>query len=480
MPDAPAEEPGPGPEPADTVQARDLAESSRSPLGPYETLLSHTLALVANGAELPRVLDSIVRGLESAYPAAVCSISLLARGPKQLDSAPVPGPSDFYNEALARTETCIGSCWSQPIRAASGQTSGTLTVRHRDERTPGDADLAILERSAHLAAIAVERSIDTDRLRESDSLFRLLTEDTRFVVWKVDRDLRFTYISPADERLRGYTAGEMIGRSVLEMFTEEGIAALTEIMHARRVAEQHGTRTGSLTFECQHRCKDGRLLWGEIFSTPVRDAHGAIVGFHGITRENTERRHMEEQVRQLAFYDTLTNLPNRRMLDDRLSQTMAASKRTGRWGALMFLDLDNFKSLNDTQGHEIGDLLLIEAANRLRRCVRETDTVARIGGDEFVVMLSGLDVDPVVSKSQAKTVADKIRTTLLEPYRLTTQREANAGTVVEHHCTVSIGVALFAGHGASAENILKWADMAMYGAKEEGRNRIRIHDGANG
>ena len=157
---------------------------------------------------------------------------------------------------------------------------------------------------------------------------------------------------------------------------------------------------------------------------------------------------------------------------------MAASKRSGRYGALMFLDLDNFKPLNDTHGHDVGDLLLIEVARRITGCIREVDTVARFGGDEYVVMLSELDVDKAASAAQAEFVAEKIRTTLAEPYVLTIRQDGNVETTVEHRCTSSIGVVLFINHEASPEDILKWADMAMYQAKEGGRNRIRFLDQA--
>jgi len=187
-------------------------------------------------------------------------------------------------------------------------------------------------------------------------------------------------------------------------------------------------------------------------------------------------RESENQIRSFAFHDTLTQLANRRLLNDRLGQAMAVSKRSGRYGAVMFLDLDNFKPLNDTHGHDVGDLLLLEVAHRLTRCVREMDTVARFGGDEFVVMLSELDADKALSTAQAGIVAEKIRATLAEPYLLSRKPEGDVAITVEHHCTSSIGVVLFIDHEASQEDILKWADKAMYQAKEFGRNRVNFFE----
>lgn len=198
-------------------------------------------------------------------------------------------------------------------------------------------------------------------------------------------------------------------------------------------------------------------------------------GFVSIYLDITERKKMEEQVRQMAFYDPLTKLANRRLLNDRLGLSMAASKRSGRYAAVMFLDLDNFKPLNDLHGHETGDLLLIEVANRLTRCVREIDTVARFGGDEFVVVLDDLYADRSESHLQAHTIAEKIRATLSETYRLTIQHGDSSDITVTHECAASIGVVLFMNHEGSGEDILKWADAAMYQAKATGRNTVVFH-----
>ncbi len=222
--------------------------------------------------------------------------------------------------------------------------------------------------------------------------------------------------------------------------------------------------------------KDRSYFWGDLSVSPIRDQKNSIINVVGMVTDITQRKQMEDQVRQLAFHDPLTKLPNRRLLNDRLSQTMATSKRSGCYGALMFLDLDNFKPLNDMHGHVVGDLLLIEAADRLKNCVRETDTVARFGGDEFVVLVSELMTDRAESVSQARFIAEKIRSLLAKTYRMALNREGDADIIVEHHCTASIGVALFIDHQASQDDILKWADKAMYQAKDAGRNLIRFYD----
>lgn len=208
---------------------------------------------------------------------------------------------------------------------------------------------------------------------------------------------------------------------------------------------------------------------------------------NGINRMSAELQHernilqsrIEEATQQLhglAFYDTLTLLPNRRLLNDRLSQALASSQRSGDYGALMFLDLDNFKPINDKFGHAVGDLLLIEAAHRISSCLRETDTVARFGGDEFVVMLSKLHVDYAESVNLAHNVAEKIHQLLAERYSLSYRPAGQREIMVEHYCTSSIGVVLFLNHESSQEEVLSRADAAMYQAKKEGRNRICIYE----
>lgn len=481
-------------------KAAELRERSRS----------GAMEMLASGAPLPSILETIVGGVEAGDPASVCSILLLDPSGRHFARAIGPSLPEFYNSALQGLEIGLGvgscgttafsgesvivedianhpywadykalaaraglrACWSQPIRASSNEVLGTFAVYHREVHAPSPSELQLIEQFAQLASIAIEKSMALQKLSDNEALFRLLIEDVSDVIWRADSQLRITYVNPVDERLRGFKAEEVIGTHVFEMFTPEGVATVEALIKQRQEAENQGLRTGPVTFEIQHRCKDGRLLWAEVLSKPERDAEGRIIGYHGISRETTERKRLQDQIRQLAFYDPLTSLPNRRLLHDRLSQTIASSRRSRRHGALLFLDLDNFKPLNDTHGHEAGDLLLIEAAKRITACVREMDTVARFGGDEFVVIISVLDTDPDVSQQEADHIAHKILSGLSKPYRLTVQVEGQTPRTVEHRCTASIGVALFVGEGADRDEILKSADAAMYQAKEGGRNRI--------
>ena len=281
-------------------------------------------------------------------------------------------------------------------------------------------------------------------------------------------------VNAAFSRITGYSHDDLLGKNPRSLSSgRQG-----KEFYAKLWADL--TDKGHWYGEVWNRRKTGEVYAEMLTISAVRDAQGKTRQYVALFSDITERKQMEDQVRQLAFYDPLTQLPNRRLLNDRLGQSMASSKRSACYGAVMVLDLDNFKSLNDTHGHLVGDMLLIEAARRLSACVRDVDTVARFGGDEFVVMLSNLSPDKAESTTQAGSVAEKIRVALAAPYLLTVRNEGETETQVEHQCTASIGVVLFFNHEASQDDIIKWADTAMYQAKDEGRNRVRFHDSAAG
>ncbi len=233
-----------------------------------------------------------------------------------------------------------------------------------------------------------------------------------------------------------------------------------------------GDQAFAMEFRIRHEA--GWHLWVQARGRVVqRAADGRAVRMVGSLQDITEMKRIEDEYRQMALFDTLTGLPNRRLLSDRLTLAVEQNRRQGSLGALLFIDLDRFKELNDTLGHDHGDMLLIEVGQRLTHAVRRVDTVARLGGDEFVVMLPQLASDPQAALADARSVADKVLHSLGEPYHL-------AGHV--HHNTPSIGLTLFAGQASEEiDQILRRADAAMYAAKRAGRNRVCVdRDDLNG
>ena len=243
--------------------------------------------------------------------------------------------------------------------------------------------------------------------------------------------------------------------------------------------------TGNLFQEAITQALRSKVVQVVTYSLPIGDAeHQFEARFAAATqdtvisivRDVTERHNMEQKLEQLAFYDPLTGLANRRLVLDRLKQAVNASVRTGMYGAVIFLDLDNFKPLNDLHGHEAGDLLLVEVANRLRNCVRDLDTVGRFGGDEFVVMLNEIDTDKAKARAHAGVVAEKIRASLCEPYRLLAHPAGAKHLEVEHRCTASVGLTVFGNNELSQPEVIRHADIAMYRSKEQGRNVVTVSE----
>ena len=285
-----------------------------------------------------------------------------------------------------------------------------------------------------------------------------------------DKDGQIVWANRAFTKLTGYRLEEADGRTLKEL-TKPGPQSESHFEHLWRTLLSGHPWHGELV----NYHKDGSLYHEETTITPVRDENNEISNFVAVKQDISDRKIIEEHIHTLAFYDALTQLPNRRLLHERIAHALVSSKRDGHYNALMFLDLDNFKLLNDTYGHGFGDLLLIEAAHRINHCVRAEDTVARLGGDEYVAMLEKLNIDKVIATSNASKVAEKLRASLAEPYLLQHQQIVGNTNTVEYHCTASIGIVLF-NHEANKEDILKWADTAMYQAKSCGRNQFCFYD----
>jgi diguanylate cyclase (GGDEF)-like protein/PAS domain S-box-containing protein len=300
--------------------------------------------------------------------------------------------------------------------------------------------------------------ITQESLRKSEERYRTAFQMTLDAV-NLNRlgDGMFVDCNRAFLSISGFTREEVIGRTSVEL------EIWADPCDRQKLLERLNTDGVCRNLEARFRKKNGEVIWGLMSASLIElDGERSILS---ITRDISEAKKAEIEIKRLAFYDPLTGLPNRRMLLDRLRQTLRSGRRTGRTSALLFIDLDNFKTLNDTLGHHTGDLLLQEVARRLVLCIRESDTAARIGGDEFVVIVENLSPNTEEAASQAKAIAEKILTQTSEPY-----------TLNHHEClsTASIGITVFGEGKQSTSEILQQADIAMYQAKTAGRNTLRF------
>ena len=298
-------------------------------------------------------------------------------------------------------------------------------------------------------------------LRESETKYRRIVDTAIEGIWEFGPDTLTTFVNARMAEILGYANAEMIGRPMSDfMFAEDVSDHLIKMENRRQgLAER---------YERRFRCKNGETLWTHISATPILDVDHRYSGSFGMITDITEIKQAESEIHRLAYYDLLTKLPNRRLLQNRLGQAIAATARSGLYGALFFIDIDRFKALNDSRGHDVGDLLLIDVAQRLREKVREKDTVARQGGDEFVVLMEELGKSDNDAAVLAGQYGDKLREALAAPFNL---------NGYEYHCETSIGVGLFHGQN-TVEDLFKHADLALYQAKNSGRNMLRFFNPA--
>ena len=268
-------------------------------------------------------------------------------------------------------------------------------------------------------------------------------------------------VNNAFAEITGYSAEESIGKTPNFLSSGKHDEKFYDAMWA--AIKQHGVWEG----EIWNRRKSGEIYLERLVITAVKDKNGNITNYVASLADITESKAASDEIKNLAFYDPLTQLPNRRLLIDRLQQALATSSHSGQIGALLFLDIDYFKVLNDTLGHNTGDLLLKMIAARLKSCVREADTIARIGGDEFVILIENLGAEKLTAASCTEILAEKILNLIAQPYKLDSY---------DYPGSASIGATLFFDHEEGFEDILKQADIAMYQAKDCGRNAIRFFD----
>ncbi|NPU93132.1 MAG: EAL domain-containing protein [Gammaproteobacteria bacterium] len=307
--------------------------------------------------------------------------------------------------------------------------------------------------------IEAERSRYEQQVQSTSRRYHEILETSIDGFWLLDLEGRILNVNSAYVRRSGYSRDQLLTMRVSDLEALHAPAVIAA--NIRRLATE-----GAIQFESMHRASDGSLWPVEIKAVMLAGEDGRFFAF---MRDLSERKRAEEEIINLGFYDPLTSLPNRRLLLERLRHAMVSSSRNQQYCAVLFIDLDHFKVINDTVGHETGDLLLKEVARRLRELVREEDTIARLGGDEFVAVLEELDADIRSAMARAGLVADKLLHAFALPYLLNGE---------EFICTASIGIVIFRDQESSIEDILKHSDLAMYGAKKSGRNVVRFFDPA--
>jgi diguanylate cyclase (GGDEF)-like protein/hemerythrin-like metal-binding protein/PAS domain S-box-containing protein len=322
------------------------------------------------------------------------------------------------------------------------------------------AEAELAEHHQHLEQLVEER---TAALRSNESRFRFLAENTCDVIWTLDvATQRLTYVSPSVERQRGFTPEEVLEAPLGASMTPESETRMRDVLEGTVERWLAGEREDTMRVtEVDQPHKDGRVIHTEMVTSLHADESGQPQFIIGVTRDVTQRKRTEDAIRHLAFHDALTQLPNRRLFLDRLQQAMARARRERTKMALLFIDLDEFKPINDEMGHEMGDWLLQAAAQRMLECLRAYDTAARFGGDEFVILL------PDIAKAEESLyVAERIRSALSEPFETGDGRRLQISS--------SIGIALFPDHADDERELLRVGDEAMYRAKNEGRDRIEL------
>jgi diguanylate cyclase (GGDEF)-like protein/PAS domain S-box-containing protein len=313
------------------------------------------------------------------------------------------------------------------------------------------------------AVCGIATDITERKLAEADLRIAASAFESQESMMITDAQTRILRVNQAFTDCTGYAVEEVVGKTprVLKSgrHDAEFFRMMWDSIHT----------TGGWQGEIWDRRKNGETYLKWLTVSSVKGEDGVVCNYIGTHHDITERKLAEEKIAELAFFDPLTRLPNRTLLMDRLRQTMTGGSRTGTHGALLFIDLDQFKTLNDTLGHDTGDLLLQQVAIRLNACVRRGDTVARLGGDEFVVVLDNLGESKDEAATHTKVLGEKILVALGQTYQL---------GIVEHRITASIGATLFFGQQVTIDELLKQADLAMYKAKETGRNALRFFDPA--
>ena len=360
----------------------------------------------------------------------------------------------------------LHACWSQPILSRSSRVLGVLAMYRPHRYAPAEAELNFVDSYAQILGLAIEREQADEQLHLLRNGVSRLNDMVMITEAPLDAPLqqKIVFLNEAFTRVTGLPANELLGLSPFTLFKEATPGR--ELERIKSAFQSHRPIKAEVVTVNQQ----GAGLSLEMDALPLHDKGGRVTHWVAVLRDITERKQADAQIRQLAYYDTMTGLPNRLLLHDKLAAHLRKAMRKKAGGALLFIDIDNFKTLNDTLGHDAGDALLVEVAKRIRQSVRRFDTVSRLGGDEFVVVLDSLHSEADMAEKQARRVCEKILAAFKKPFRL---------KHYQHYTTPSIGVVQFdPAHMSQTDELLRRADMAMYKAKEAGRNGYRFFDTA--
>ena len=351
----------------------------------------------------------------------------------------------------------------QKFRELVGKSAMFETVYRRKDGTLITAEISASGAELEGQSFIYASSRDITGRKEADESLRIAAAafETHEAIMITDAEANIIRVNHAFTEITGYSPEEVLGKNPRIMNSGQHDKAFYAEMW------QHLIRSGTWSGEIWDKRKNGQIYPKWMTVTAVKNERQETAQYVAIFSDITARKRTEDEIRNLAFYDALTKLPNRRLFLDRFRAALPVSARHNNYGAILFIDLDKFKMLNDALGHDYGDMLLIEVAARIKSCVREMDTVARLGGDEFVVLIEEVSNDQGEASHKVGLVAEKIREALARPYRLKEH---------EHHSSPSIGISLYRGNQETVEALLQHADIAMYQAKSSGRNAVRFFD----
>lgn len=462
----------------------------------HRDMRNRILEMLAGGEPMERILHGIVTGIEKLQPDMLCSILLLGRDGRRFVSGVAPRLPNFYNQAVLGIEVGVGqgscgtavalgqrvivediashpywapfrdiarraglaACWSQPIKSAAHAVLGSFAIYHRQPHSPDPAGIRLIEETAQLVSIAVERESAQYDQRIAATAF-----ETSKGMTITGPDMAILRVNRAFTAITGYEPQDVIGKTPRILSSGRHDRSFYEAMW-RKIEE-----TGSWEGEIWNRRKNGEIYPQYLMINSVKTDDGDISNYVASLEDISESKEADAKIHNLAFYDTLTQLPNRQLLADRLEHALAGSTRSGKYGALLMIDLDRFKTVNEALGYDAGDQLLKQVAARLGGCVLEGDTLARSGADEFVILMEEFADNAEDAAANAKTVANHVLSALSLPYQLAGQA---------YHGSVGIGATLLFDHDCGREDLLKQAEIAMNQAKLSGRNALRFFDPA--